>query len=148
MGKVAESPEQLLKWIRDLNPGLHAEHWRILDKQPEPKGQRLVILIIHDSHKDIKGNHVTGCFKDLRNPEEGPQQQEVATMSPLSTESVSEVERGGMSIPSRTEIAEQSRATETITTALTDPGTPMERNWSSTKGEIKKGWKQKLPPVK
>jgi hypothetical protein len=48
-------------------------------------------------------------------------------MSPVSSESVSEEEGTGMSTPSRTEIAEQRRATETITPAPTDPETPMER---------------------
>jgi hypothetical protein len=42
--KVAKSPDKLLKLIKDLNQGLHIEHWRILDKQPEPKGQRLSFL--------------------------------------------------------------------------------------------------------
>jgi hypothetical protein len=27
--KVAKSPDELLKWIKDLSPGLHTEHWRI-----------------------------------------------------------------------------------------------------------------------
>jgi hypothetical protein len=52
--KDAKSPDELLKWIKDLNPGLHTEHWRILDKQPEPKGQRLILLIDRDSHMAIK----------------------------------------------------------------------------------------------
>jgi hypothetical protein len=42
--KVANRPNELLKWIKDLNPGLHTEHWRILDKQPEPEGQRSILL--------------------------------------------------------------------------------------------------------
>jgi hypothetical protein len=32
-----------LQWIGDLNPGLSTEHWRVLDKQPEPEGQRLIL---------------------------------------------------------------------------------------------------------
>jgi hypothetical protein len=43
--RVAQNQEQLLKWIKDLNPGLHTEHWRVLNKQPEPKGLRLILLI-------------------------------------------------------------------------------------------------------
>jgi hypothetical protein len=54
--KVANSPDELLKWIKDLNPGLHTEHWRILDKQPEPEGQRPILLIDWDSHTAIKGS--------------------------------------------------------------------------------------------
>jgi hypothetical protein len=34
--KVAHSQEELLKWIKHLNPGLlHTEHWRTLDKQSQ-----------------------------------------------------------------------------------------------------------------
>jgi hypothetical protein len=36
--KFVKSPDELLKWMKDLSPGFHTEHWRILDKQPEPKG--------------------------------------------------------------------------------------------------------------
>jgi hypothetical protein len=28
--KVAHTQDELLKWIKNLNPGLHTEHWRIL----------------------------------------------------------------------------------------------------------------------
>jgi hypothetical protein len=41
--KVAKSPDELLKWIKDLNPGLHTKHWTVLDRLPEPKGQRLIL---------------------------------------------------------------------------------------------------------
>jgi hypothetical protein len=52
--KVAQSQDELLKWIKNLNPGLHTEHWRILHKQPELKGQRLIMLIDQDSLSAIK----------------------------------------------------------------------------------------------
>jgi DNA integrity scanning protein DisA with diadenylate cyclase activity len=52
--KVAKSPDDLLKWIKDLNPGLHTEHWRVLDRLAEPKGQGLILLIDRDSFKVIK----------------------------------------------------------------------------------------------
>jgi hypothetical protein len=29
--KAARSQEELLKWIKHLNPGLHTEHWGILE---------------------------------------------------------------------------------------------------------------------
>jgi hypothetical protein len=35
----AKCPDELLEWIKDLNPGLHTEHWRRLDRQPGKKGQ-------------------------------------------------------------------------------------------------------------
>jgi hypothetical protein len=37
-----------LQWIGDLNPGLSTEHWRVLDKQPEPEGQRLILSVDRD----------------------------------------------------------------------------------------------------
>jgi hypothetical protein len=93
--KVAKSPDKLLKLIKDLNPGLHTEHWRILDKQPEPKGERLNILIHQDSHTAIKGTGYKiltglsrGTVKVLRDPEIEPQQEKEAAMSPESSESV------------------------------------------------------------
>jgi hypothetical protein len=52
--KVAQTQDKLLKWIKNLNPGLHTEHWRKLDKQPEPKGQRIILLIDRDSLSVIK----------------------------------------------------------------------------------------------
>jgi hypothetical protein len=52
--KVVKSPDELLKWIKDLSLELHTEHWRILDKQPRPKGQRMIFLIYWDSHIAIK----------------------------------------------------------------------------------------------
>jgi hypothetical protein len=52
--KVTQSEEELLKWIKNLNPGPHTEHWRVLDKQSEPKGQRLILLIDQDSYTTIK----------------------------------------------------------------------------------------------
>jgi hypothetical protein len=36
------------------NTGLHNEHWRVLDSQPEPKDQRLILLIDRDSLTVIK----------------------------------------------------------------------------------------------
>jgi hypothetical protein len=43
--KVAQTQAELLKWMKNLNPGLYTENWRILDKQSEPKGQRLILNI-------------------------------------------------------------------------------------------------------
>jgi hypothetical protein len=53
--KVAQNQEELLKWITNLNPGLNTEHWRVLDKQSEPKGQRLILHIDRDSYTSIRG---------------------------------------------------------------------------------------------
>jgi hypothetical protein len=49
-GKFAKSPDKMLKWIKDLNPRLHTECCRVMDGFPEPKGQKLILLIERDSH--------------------------------------------------------------------------------------------------
>jgi hypothetical protein len=41
----AKTLHELLKWSKDLNLGLQKEHWRgVLDRQPEPKDKRLILL--------------------------------------------------------------------------------------------------------
>jgi hypothetical protein len=74
--KVATGPEELLKWIKSLNPGLHTENWRVLDSKDEPIGRRLILLVDQDSAKIIKGtgNKIftglsEGIFKVLSDPE-------------------------------------------------------------------------------
>jgi hypothetical protein len=52
--KVAQNQEELLKWVKKLNPGLNTEHWRVPDKQSKPKGQRLILHIDRDSYASIK----------------------------------------------------------------------------------------------
>jgi hypothetical protein len=52
--RVAQNQEELLKWIKNLNPGLHMEHWRVLNKQPEPKGLRLILFTDRDSYISIE----------------------------------------------------------------------------------------------
>jgi hypothetical protein len=73
-------------------------------------------------------------------------------MSPVPSQSVSEGEEAGTSTPSGTKTAQWRRATEMVTATIkpapADPGTPMERTWSAKKGEVKKGCKQTLHPVK
>jgi hypothetical protein len=52
--KVATGPEELLKWIKSLNPGLHTENWRVLDSKDEPIGRGLILLVDWDTAKIIK----------------------------------------------------------------------------------------------
>jgi hypothetical protein len=52
--KVSQNQEELLKWAKHLNPGLNTKHWRVLVKQSEPKGQRLILHIDRDSYTSIK----------------------------------------------------------------------------------------------
>jgi hypothetical protein len=56
--RIAQNQEELLKWIADLNPGLRTENWRVLDKQSESKGQRLILFTdrtkyLQDSHRGL-----------------------------------------------------------------------------------------------
>jgi hypothetical protein len=51
---IAENPEELLQWIKQLNPGLHTEYRGALDRQSEPKGPRLILLIDRDSYNTLK----------------------------------------------------------------------------------------------
>jgi hypothetical protein len=69
----------------------------VLDRQPELKGQRLILLIDRDSFKTIKvmGYKIftrltQGTVKVLRDPEEAPKQEEGAATNPASSRSVSE----------------------------------------------------------
>jgi hypothetical protein len=52
--RVDQTQDELLRWIRDLNPGLHTENWRILDKKTELKGQRHALHIDQDSFVAIE----------------------------------------------------------------------------------------------
>jgi hypothetical protein len=46
---VAQTHDELLTWVKNLNPGLNTEHWKVLDRQYELKGQRLILHIDRDS---------------------------------------------------------------------------------------------------
>jgi hypothetical protein len=35
---VAQTQDELLQWVKSLNPGLNTENWKVLDMQSEPKG--------------------------------------------------------------------------------------------------------------
>jgi hypothetical protein len=52
--KVSSGPEELLQWIKSLNPGLHMENWQVLYSKNEPSGWRLILLVALDSATDIK----------------------------------------------------------------------------------------------
>jgi hypothetical protein len=51
--KVAQTQDELLSWIKHLNPGLNIEHWKVLDRQSELKGPRLILHIDWDSHREL-----------------------------------------------------------------------------------------------
>jgi hypothetical protein len=43
--KQAKYTGDLLRWIKDLNPGISSENLRILYTQLEPNRQRLIVLV-------------------------------------------------------------------------------------------------------
>jgi hypothetical protein len=105
--KVAQTQDELLKWTENLNPGLHTKHWRILDKQSEPKGQRLILLIDWDSLTAIKriGYKIftglsLGTVKVLKHPEAQHQKEKGVVLDTASSKSVSEGEGDDIRTPS------------------------------------------------
>jgi hypothetical protein len=95
--EVAQTPDELLKWIKNLNPGLHTKNWGILDNRPEPKGQRLILHIDWDSFLFTKRTRYKiftglsqGTVKVLRDPEAQHQKEEAAVLNAASSEFVSE----------------------------------------------------------
>jgi hypothetical protein len=79
--KAAKSPDEF-----------HTEHWRVLNRQPELKGQGLILLIEPDSLKAIEETEYKiftglthGTIKVLIGPEAKSKQEEDAAMSPASS---------------------------------------------------------------
>jgi hypothetical protein len=52
--KIVYSPDEVLKWIKNLSPRLCNEHWRVLYRPLKSKGQRLLLLTDRDSFKVTK----------------------------------------------------------------------------------------------
>jgi hypothetical protein len=74
--KVAQTQDELLTWINNLNPGLNIENWKVLDRRSEPKGQRLILHIDWDFLAAIKRTRYKiftglsqGTVKVLKDPE-------------------------------------------------------------------------------
>jgi hypothetical protein len=95
--RVAQNQEELLKWIKNLNPGLHTEHWRVLNKQPEPKGLRLILFIDTDSYISIKrtGHRIftglsQGTVGVLRDPDAQNQLEALPDTASLKSDSEGE----------------------------------------------------------
>jgi hypothetical protein len=74
--KVAQTQDELLNWIKNLNPGLHMENSRVLGRQSELKGSGLILHIDRDSlvaiqkigYKIFKGLS-QGTVRVLKDPE-------------------------------------------------------------------------------
>jgi hypothetical protein len=114
--RVAQTQDKLLKWSRNLNPGLHTKQCRILNKQPELKDWRLTLLIDQDSLSAIKRtgymiftrlSQVT--VKVLKDPEAQPQKEEWVMFNTASSELFSKGE--GADIPTLSD--DQKRTAET-----------------------------------
>jgi hypothetical protein len=93
---VAQTQDELLQWVKSLKPGLDTEHWKVLDKQSEPKGQRLIMHSDQDSLVTIRstGNKIftglsQGTVKILTDPE-APKTE--AALNTTSLKSASEEE--------------------------------------------------------
>jgi hypothetical protein len=89
---IARNPDELLQWIKQLNPGLRTEYWRALDKQSEPKGLRFILLINRDSYNIIKRTGykiltglLEGMIKVLHDPEAQHQEEAVADTASLAS---------------------------------------------------------------
>jgi hypothetical protein len=102
--KVAQTQDELLRWINNLNPGLHTENWRVLGRQSEPKGQRLFLHIDRDSLVTIQKTEnkiftglSQGIVKVLKDPE---MQKEGSAPSIAAPGSASEGEGDGTPTPS------------------------------------------------
>jgi hypothetical protein len=94
--KVVQTQDELLTWINNLNPGLNIEHWKVLDRQSEPKGQRLILHIDRDSLAAIKSTGYKiftglpqGTAKVLKDPEV---QKEEVVLDTASSKSLSKGE--------------------------------------------------------
>jgi hypothetical protein len=59
--RVAHTQDELLRWIRNLNPELHTENWIIMDKQSERKDQTLIVCIDRDSFVAIEKTGYENC---------------------------------------------------------------------------------------
>jgi hypothetical protein len=127
--KVAQTQDELLRWIQHLNPGLHTENWRVLGRQSEPMGQILFLHIDQDSLRTIQKTGYKifmglsqGIVKVLKDPE---MQREGGVPSIASSGSASEGEEDGTPSPSRGRGEEDVRegAPPSIKPPASEPGT-------------------------
>lgn len=72
---TTSDPKVLLRRVQLLNQGLCTEHWKVVNKQTDPTGQRLILLIDQESAAKISEKGLTaytgvdkGQFKILLDP--------------------------------------------------------------------------------
>jgi hypothetical protein len=91
--KVTQTQDELLTWIKNLNPGLNTEHWKVLDRHCEPKGQRLLLHKDQDSLAAIKSTGYkifTGLSQGMVKALKDTETQKEVTLDTTSSKSVSE----------------------------------------------------------
>jgi hypothetical protein len=151
--KVAQTQDELLRWINNLNPGLHMENWRVLGVQPEPKGQRLTLRIDWDSLVIIQktGNKIftglsQGIVKVLKDPE---MQKEGSALSTASLESASEGEGDGTPTPSgdRGEEGLREGAPPSIKFTVSEQGTSLKKTWPDNTETAREEGMETDPPL-
>jgi hypothetical protein len=151
--KEAQTQDELLRWIKNLNPGLHAEKWRVLGRQSELKGQRLILHIDRDFLVAIQktGRKIfTGLLQEtvkvLKDPEA---QKEETAPNIASSESVSEGEGDGTPTPSDDQRGAADARQEippSIKSTSADQGTSLKGTWSDKKETAKEEGVETEPP--
>jgi hypothetical protein len=118
---------------KNLNPRVNTEYWKVLDKQSEPKGHRLILHIDRDSLVAIKSTGYKtftglsqGTVKVLKDP--GVQREEDVMLDTVSSKSVPEGEGDNILTPSndRQGAARNEEEIPLITkSSSADQGTPL-----------------------
>jgi hypothetical protein len=141
--KVAQTQNELLIWNTNLNPGLHTENWRILDKQSDPKGQRLILHIYQDSFVAIKKTvykMFTGLSQGTVTVLKDPEAQKGGVAPNIAfSKSVSEGEGDRTPTPSDDQrgAADAKEETSSIKSTSADQETPLKGTLSEKKKRVK-----------
>jgi hypothetical protein len=110
--KVARSPNWLLGWNKD-KPGLHTQHWRVLDRLLETKDQDSFKIIKETGYKTFTGL-TQGPIKVLSDHEPRSKHEEGTLMSQATPGSAAEEEVATMATSSKTQVTERNRGTGTV----------------------------------
>jgi hypothetical protein len=144
--KVAQTQDELLAWIQNLNPGLHTEHWKVLHKPSEPKGQRLILHKDRNSFAAVKRTQYKiftglsqGTVKVLKDTE--AQQKEVILYT-ASLKLVSEGEGDDIPTPSddrQGAVGKEKEIPLVTKSTSADQGTSLKGTPSDKEGESQGG---------
>jgi hypothetical protein len=50
-------PEDVLQWIKSLNPWIHTQNWRVFDSNEDPTGGRLILIVDRESATAFKSTN-------------------------------------------------------------------------------------------